>query len=112
MTGSAEAYAPLVSIASQDDTVKMEVMAKTEDLTKPGFSDIAIDAVTNKVVATAGWDHRIRVFKFSRKLKPLAILKGHTDTINDLAFSAKDTYTIASASNDGRIGIWSLDFSK
>uniref|UniRef100_K3WKA8 Anaphase-promoting complex subunit 4 WD40 domain-containing protein n=1 Tax=Globisporangium ultimum (strain ATCC 200006 / CBS 805.95 / DAOM BR144) TaxID=431595 RepID=K3WKA8_GLOUD len=59
-----------------------------------------------RIFATAGWDHRVRVFHL-RKLKPLAILKYHTESVFGLDFSA-DSSMFVSASKDHKIALWSI----
>jgi len=59
-----------------------------------------------KIFATGGWDHRIRIYNW-KKLKPLAILKGHTEGVFCLDFSPLSNL-MASGSKDKRIAIWSI----
>ncbi|KAF1789385.1 WD40 repeat, conserved site [Phytophthora cactorum] len=59
-----------------------------------GFSNVCIRG-DQRIVATAGWDHRVRVFHL-RKLKPLAVLKYHSDSVFALDFSA-DSALLASS---------------
>lgn len=70
-----------------------------------GFSSVAIRG-DQRIVATAGWDHRVRVFHL-RKLKPLAVLKYHTESVFGLDFSA-DSALLTSCSKDHKIATWSL----
>jgi WD40 repeat protein len=60
----------------------------------------------NKIFATAGWDYRVRVFSF-KKCAPLAILKCHTNGIQQLKFSEVDNMLVA-CSQDGSISLWNL----
>lgn len=50
--------------------------------------------------------YRVRVFHL-RKLKPLAILKHHTESVFGLDFSP-DCALLASASKDRKIALWSI----
>ncbi|ETO78163.1 hypothetical protein, variant [Phytophthora nicotianae P10297] len=59
-----------------------------------------------RIVATAGWDHRVRVFHL-RKLKPLAVLKYHSESVFGLGFSA-DNALLTSCSKDHKIALWSI----
>lgn len=59
-----------------------------------------------RIFATAGWDHRVRVFH-SRKLQPLAVLKFHTESVFGLDFSPDDAL-LASASKDHKLALWSV----
>ncbi|RAW33435.1 hypothetical protein PC110_g10227 [Phytophthora cactorum] len=70
-----------------------------------GFSNVCIRG-DQRIVATAGWDHRVRVFHL-RKLKPLAVLKYHSDSVFALDFSA-DSALLASCSKDHKIALWSI----
>ncbi|KAG6590659.1 uncharacterized protein IUM83_15356 [Phytophthora cinnamomi] len=70
-----------------------------------GFSCVRIRE-DQRIVATAGWDHRVRVFHL-RKLKPLAVLKYHSESVFALDFSA-DSALLTSCSKDQKIALWSL----
>ncbi|CAH0477770.1 unnamed protein product [Peronospora belbahrii] len=70
-----------------------------------GFSSVCIRG-DQRIVATAGWDHRVRVFHL-RKLKPLAVLKYHSDSVFALDFSSNNALLI-SCSKDRRIALWSI----
>ncbi|CAI5745517.1 unnamed protein product [Peronospora destructor] len=73
--------------------------------THGGFSSVCIRR-DQRIVATAGWDHRVRVFHL-RKLKPLAVLKYHSDSVFALDFSGNNAL-LASCSKDHRIALWSI----
>ena len=70
----------------------------------PGFNDIVIRK-DGKIVATAGWDKQIRIFG-CKKLKPLAILSYHKDSINCLTFSEDNI--LACGSKDQHISLWDI----
>jgi len=59
-----------------------------------------------RIVATAGWDHRIRIFDW-KKPQPLAILKYHSAEVFSIDFS-QFSNLIASGSKDKRIAMWSI----
>ncbi|KAH9568394.1 hypothetical protein CY35_03G074600 [Sphagnum magellanicum] len=70
-----------------------------------GIGDIAIRG-DDKLVATAGWDHRVRIYDYKRR-KPLAILKYHTETVTGVTFR-EDMKWMATSSRDSTIALWSL----
>lgn len=72
---------------------------------KAGVGDIALRG-DDKIVATAGWDHRVRIYDYRRR-KPLAILKYHKEIVNGVAFSEDRTW-LASGSKDSTVALWSL----
>lgn len=59
-----------------------------------------------RIVATAGWDHRIRIFH-RRTRKPLAILKYHDASVFGIDFTPDNNFLV-SASKDHKIALWSI----
>nr|XP_019949522.1 PREDICTED: guanine nucleotide-binding protein subunit beta-like protein 1 [Paralichthys olivaceus]XP_019949523.1 PREDICTED: guanine nucleotide-binding protein subunit beta-like protein 1 [Paralichthys olivaceus]XP_019949524.1 PREDICTED: guanine nucleotide-binding protein subunit beta-like protein 1 [Paralichthys olivaceus]XP_019949525.1 PREDICTED: guanine nucleotide-binding protein subunit beta-like protein 1 [Paralichthys olivaceus]XP_019949526.1 PREDICTED: guanine nucleotide-binding protei len=78
-------------------------------LVNPGVSDLCIRD-DGKLLASAGWDHRVRVFGW-KKLRPLAVLQYHTDMVLSVAFSNHQDprqRLLAAGSKDQRISLWSI----
>ncbi|KAH6558374.1 hypothetical protein KP509_1Z067200 [Ceratopteris richardii] len=74
-------------------------------LGNPGTADISLRN-DDRIVATAGWDHRVRIYDYKRS-RALAILKYHSDLVNAVCFS-EDCEFLASASKDGMVALWSI----
>ncbi|XP_078010591.1 guanine nucleotide-binding protein subunit beta-like protein 1 isoform X6 [Phascolarctos cinereus] len=84
-------------------------VCRTQELTNPGIADVAIRP-DGKILATAGWDHRIRLFGW-KQLKPLAVLDYHSAAVHCVAFSdpgRPGEQLLAGGSKDQRISIWSV----
>uniref|UniRef100_A0A4W6EMS6 Guanine nucleotide binding protein (G protein), beta polypeptide 1-like n=1 Tax=Lates calcarifer TaxID=8187 RepID=A0A4W6EMS6_LATCA len=78
-------------------------------LVNPGVSQLCIRE-DGKLLASAGWDHRVRVFSW-KKLRPLAVLQYHTDMVLSVAFSDHQDpkqRLLAAGSKDQRISLWSI----
>lgn len=78
-------------------------------LVNPGVSQLCLRG-DRKLLASAGWDHRVRIFGW-KKLQPLAALKYHTDMVQSVAFSDhRDPRQrlLAAGSKDQRISLWSV----
>ncbi|XP_058014652.1 guanine nucleotide-binding protein subunit beta-like protein 1 isoform X2 [Ahaetulla prasina] len=93
---------------SHTELEKLELQ-QTYELTNPGISEVTLRQ-DKKVLATAGWDHRIRLFGW-KKLKPLAVLDYHTSTVYCVAFSDHNQPSerlMAAGSKDHRISVWSI----
>ncbi|XP_068594826.1 guanine nucleotide-binding protein subunit beta-like protein 1 [Brachionichthys hirsutus] len=78
-------------------------------LVNPGVSQLCIRG-DSKILASAGWDHRVRVFGW-KKLRPLAVLQYHTDMVQTVAFSDHQDprqRLLAAGSKDQRISLWSI----
>lgn len=89
----------------------------------PGIADVAIRKCDERVFATAGWDHRVRIYDLKRN-KPLTVLKYHSEAVHavDFNFAAEAKAQIssdlsqvgllASASKDGKVALWNIAFEK
>ncbi|OXB85021.1 UNVERIFIED_CONTAM: hypothetical protein H355_016143, partial [Colinus virginianus] len=105
ISGSSE---KVLSIWSLNEQQNLQVQ-QTHRLVNAGISDISIRP-DKKIVATAGWDHRIRIFGWKR-LKPLAVLDYHTATVHSVSFSDHKNPSerlLAAGAKDHRISIWSI----
>ncbi|NXB52341.1 GNB1L protein, partial [Leucopsar rothschildi] len=105
ISGSSE---KVLSIWSLNEQQNLQVY-KTHELVNAGISDITIRP-DKKILATAGWDHRIRIFGW-KKLKPLAVLDYHTATVHCVSFSDPcdpRERLLAAGSKDQRISVWSI----
>lgn len=80
-------------------------LANTFTINNGGISAVKIRK-DEKIFASVGWDHRVRVFD-KKKLKPLAILKDHTESLFALDFCPSNNL-LAAAGKDKKISIWSL----
>ncbi|XP_007533994.2 guanine nucleotide-binding protein subunit beta-like protein 1 isoform X1 [Erinaceus europaeus] len=100
VSGSAE---KALAVWSLDEQQALQV-CRTHEITNPGIADVKIRP-DHRILATAGWDHRIRVFHW-RTMKPLAVLAFHSAAIHCVAFA--NDGLLAAGSKDQRISVWSL----
>uniref|UniRef100_A0ACB8FZS4 Guanine nucleotide binding protein (G protein), beta polypeptide 1-like n=2 Tax=Sphaerodactylus townsendi TaxID=933632 RepID=A0ACB8FZS4_9SAUR len=105
VSGSSE---KMLCIWSQSEQQNLEIQ-QTYQLTNPGIADVTLRP-DKKILATAGWDYRIRIFGW-KKLKPLAVLDYHTAAVHCVAFSDHSHPSqrlMAAASKDYRISVWAI----
>lgn len=94
------------------EIVFLSVVSQLQDyvtLVNPGVSQLCIRG-DGKLLASAGWDHRVRVFGW-KKLRPLAVLQYHSDMVQSVAFSDHQDprqRLLAAGSKDQRISLWSI----
>ncbi|XP_038664388.1 guanine nucleotide-binding protein subunit beta-like protein 1 [Scyliorhinus canicula] len=84
-------------------------LQQTMSLVNAEIADTCIHQ-DKKILATAGWDHWVRVFGW-KKLKSLAVLLYQTASIHCFTFSdhvVSSERLIAAGSKDQRISLWSL----
>lgn len=74
---------------------------------KPGVS-VCRFRPDGRVFGVGGWDRRVRIFDRTGNASPLAILKGHSDSITalDWAPDSQSTGYLATGAGDGKICIW------
>lgn len=99
-------------------SIPEQKVVKQYELVQPGISDVVAyddhpDKIISRLLCTAGWDHRVRIYDLKRH-KPLALYKYHTVTVNCVDIQRVQTdnqgYLLASGSKDNRIALWPLEF--
>ncbi|TPX41702.1 hypothetical protein SeMB42_g05457 [Synchytrium endobioticum] len=87
-------------------------------LPSAGIADVAIRG-DGRIVATAGWDSKIRIFAM-KKLRPLAVLTAHRDGVQCVAFAWKSHWPdsrerenewaslLATGSKDKRVALYKI----
>ena len=78
---------------------------KAIELTNPGVNCLKIRQSDSKVLATGGWDYRVRLFG-TKKQNGLAVLCFHKSAVNAIDFSAGNL--MAAGSSDGVVSFWDL----
>jgi len=76
-------------------------------LAKPGAATCRFRPGDGRVFAVGGWDRRVRIYDRATP-RPLALLRGHTESVRaiDWAPDAVHSGLLASGSSDGRVYIW------
>lgn len=95
-----------------DHTLSHKLTRELTDEHVTGISHLSIRP-DKKIVAAGTWDGRIMLFSW-KKLRPLAILNEHKDTVYDIIFSRRkvesyDTECLMAATGkDGVISMWDI----
>ena len=80
-------------------------------LPRNGVNDVAVRRYDGKIFASAGWDHRVRIFALGcgthSRVRPLAVLRFHSESVTSVDFAPKDSI-LASGSRDTSIALWKL----
>ncbi|KAI3426353.1 hypothetical protein D9Q98_008725 [Chlorella vulgaris] len=100
--GSAEDQVVLFRVDHAAGKLSVRVAIK---LQRKGIGDVAVRP-DRKLLATAGWDGRVRVYKY-RNGRPLAILKYHTSAVTGICFAPR-SMLLATAARDGTVALWPL----
>ena len=109
-----------VLVGAEDRVVVMnkelEVVKEREVINK-GLGEVKIRP-DSKLVVCGGWDGRLRIFSWVKpeKLKPLAVLKFHAETVEAVSFSDVEVEggrlhgrkVIAAGGKDGKISLWDI----
>ena len=100
--------------ASDDQTVKIWNSATGKLLHSLNIHGAKLIYATlspdQKILATLGWDKKIKLWKWNDDDNPqlLHVLEGHTGTVWSIAFSP-DNQSLASTSNDQTVKIWNVN---
>lgn len=73
--------------------------------TKGGFNDIRVRS-DQRIVVSAGWDKRIRLYHYQRN-RALAVLKFHKAAVTSVDFCPA-TGLLASSSQDAKVALWNI----
>lgn len=103
VTGSADSSIATSRLNVASGT--LEVVRRARLGSENGVADVQVRS-DGRVFAAGGWDGRVRLFHL-RSGKPLAVLKYHRATVAGVAFHPR-THTLASASRDRTVALWSL----
>ena len=120
MTGGGDAklqrsiFAPVDSGGGEEQQQQQQQQQQlsaldSKTISTPGTSSIA-HRCDGRIVASAHWDHTVRLHDCKR-LKPLAVLRQHKDSVFAVAFGLQGTSAaalFASAGKDGLVAIWNL----
>ena len=101
--------------SAEDDTscsfMKASIRAKTRTCSVDSGGKVGVSICRfrpdGRVFAVGGWDHRLRIFGRSSS-KPLAILRGHEESVTAMDWSdnAAVSGLLATGANDGRVCIY------
>jgi WD40 repeat protein len=72
-----------------------------------GIGRVVLRPCDEKIVATAGWDGRVRLWQWKRPKPALAVLREHTEAVHDVCFSPNGAL-LASVSKDCHAMLWSV----
>ena len=100
ISGSAD---DILQVLRLDDDLQLHYHFSRDSVTS-GFACTCVRG-DGSIVVCGGWDGKLRLFGW-RKMKPLAILKFHAETVNAVSFSRDNLF--AAGSKDGRITIWDV----
>ena len=109
-----------VVVGAEDKVVvineELEVV-RERVITNKGVGEVQIRG-DRKIAVCGGWDGRLRVFSWVKpdKLKPLAVLKFHAESVEAVAFSEVEVEggrlggrrVLAAGGKDGKVSLWDI----
>jgi len=111
VTGAADCQMNVVPLVAREngglglgEPTKVSIPVTSESSGSGGISSLRVRP-DGKIAASGGWDKRVRLWQW-RKMKPLAVLRHHTATVNSVDFSPCCQW-LASGSSDGTVALWS-----
>lgn len=70
---------------------------------------LSVDWAKDGLIATAGADNQLKVFKFEdKKLECVASIQSHQSDVNSVKFNPQDNTQLATCADDNTIKIWRL----
>ncbi|GMH43192.1 hypothetical protein BSKO_11114 [Bryopsis sp. KO-2023] len=104
IVGGANKSLVSTSLNLQEGSIKIR---KNMTVVNEGVGSMSIRSSDGKILATGGWDGKIRIWKWSA-CTPLAVLKYHRKEVASLDFDTKGESLLAAGSRDGTVSLWSI----
>jgi len=109
-----------VVVGAEDKVVVFNeelVIIKEREVINKGLGAVQLRG-DGKLAVCGGWDGKLRVFSWVKpdRLKPLAVLKFHTETVEALTFSDEEVdggrlggkRVLAAGGKDGKVSLWDI----
>ena len=97
--------------SSDSSSMKASIRAKTRTCSIDSGGKVGVSICRfrpdGRVFAVGGWDHRLRIFGRTSS-KPLAILRGHQESVTAMDWTGNAAFSglLATGAGDGKVCIW------